>query len=116
LKDFSLERDYTKKGTRSKTQAGEEGFECGADKNRQNDVVAGALTKWETDTLKQAGRPWWPTVAYWQIAALAHSILLASLGAASGKSAQIGFTAESARGKGSLDEERIFIRDGELFG
>jgi Concanavalin A-like lectin/glucanases superfamily len=36
LKDFSLERDYTKKGTCSKTQTGEEGFEGGADKNRQN--------------------------------------------------------------------------------
>jgi hypothetical protein len=116
LKDFSVARDYTKTGTRSKTQTGEGGFEGGADKNRQNDVVAGALTKWETDTLRQVGRPWWPTVAYWQIAALGHSILLASLGAASGKSAQIGFTAESARGKGGLDEERSFIRDGEWFG
>jgi hypothetical protein len=76
LKDFSLERDYTKKGTCSKTQTGEEGFEGGADKNRQNDVVAGALTKWETDTLKQVGRPWWPTFAHWQIAALAGSFVL----------------------------------------
>jgi hypothetical protein len=65
LKDFSLARDYTKKGARSKIQTGEEGFEGGADKNRQNDVVAGALTKWATDTLKQVGRLWWPTFAYW---------------------------------------------------
>ena len=48
---------------REVTQTGEEGFEGGANKNRQNDVVAGALTKWETDTLKQVGRPWWPTFA-----------------------------------------------------
>jgi hypothetical protein len=45
LKDFSLERDYTKKGTCSKAQADEDGFEGGADENRQNDGVAGALTK-----------------------------------------------------------------------
>jgi hypothetical protein len=76
LKDFSLERDYTKKGTRSKTQADEDGFERGTDKNKQNDVVAGTLTKWETDTLKRVGRPWWPTFAYWQIAALARSFVL----------------------------------------
>ena len=76
MKDFTLALDYTKKRTRSKAQLGEEGFEGGANKNRQNDVVAGALTKWETDPLKQVGRPWWPTFAYWQIAALAHSFLL----------------------------------------
>jgi hypothetical protein len=76
LKDFSLARDYTKQGTRSKAQTGEEGFEGGANKSRQNDVLAGGLTKWETDTLKQVGRRWWAASAYWQIAALARSFVL----------------------------------------
>ena len=38
------------------------------------------------------------------------------LGAASGKNARIGFTAQAAPGNGAVDEGQVFIRDGEMFG